>query len=655
MSAQNMIPLTYVVNVSNIAPQMGLTPLQVNTLLLLTDETPVQPIECDYIMAYDAATVTNAYGTNSTVGKVAQAIFSQTPNLLAGNGYLVVANYDNETQIETPATSGIFTTSNISANVDNFKAIAHGCLQVNLNGVLTPIFDVNLEEITDLSTLAAVLDAKIAGCTVTVAPDNNSIQFISQTTGVTSSVTLQPYTQTPVVTPAIPVEPAKLTTINLTNNIQNFTLEVGHTGTISLNVGGAEHNIVNIESVEAPTFEKVLSAIQTAYNADESLKEYFTIEQGIQENTIVFTTAATGSAATIEYNSAFSPGENVTDLGNANYLNLSAATSAPGQDEVPAVDGIDLYGTEYFNANAGTATIGQNAQISVTQETTSDAINRIGGQIYTEGIITCRDLTNEEAVAASNTVQANDKKILFLTATGLEAIQTGGLFTQLATNNRTRKLLYMTGANEAEKRINAKLFAGGYASKLFSVNYNGNDTTLTITYKDLSGVPVDISINGTILNMAQSVGADVYASIEGLPKVIGCQQGGLWADQLTNRTWFLNTLATTVANVLLTTNNKVPQTERGMQRLKNAATQVCQLAVTNGMAAPGEWNTSQATFGIYDEFMSNIRTFGYYIYTAPVATQLQTEREARKAPVMQIALKEAGAIEHSSILVYFQA
>lgn len=655
MSTQNMIPLTYVVNVSNIAPQAGLTPLQVNTLLLLTDEAPIQPMECDYLIAYDAATVTNAFGTNSTVGKVAQSVFSQTPNLLAGNGYIVVGNYNNVEKIDVPATSGMFTTPNISANVDNFKAVQHGCLQVNLNGVLTPIFDVDLQEITDISTLAAALDGKISGCTITVAPDNNSIQFVSQTTGATSSVTLQPYSETPSVTPAIPVEPAKLTTIDLNNNIQNFTLAEGNTGAISLNVEGTEYNITNIQSVENPTFETVFTAIQTAYNADESLKQYFTLERGADTNTITFSTVATGSTASIEYNSAFTPGENVIDLGGANYLNLASATATPGADEVPAVEGVDLYGTEYFNANSGTAVIGEDAQTSITQETTSDAINRMGGQIYTEGIITCRDLTNEEAIAASNTIQANDKKILFLTATDISAIQTGGLFTQLATNNRTRKLLYLTGANEADKKLNAKLFAGGYASKLFSVNYNGNNTTLTITYKDLSGVPVDTAINSTILNMTQQVGADVYASIEGLPKIIGCRQGNLWADQLTNRTWFLNTLSTTVANVLLTTNNKVPQTERGMQQLKNAAAQVCQLAVTNGMAAPGEWDTSQTTFGVYDEFMSNIRTFGYYIYTAPVATQLQTEREARKAPVMQIALKEAGAIEHASILVYFQA
>jgi hypothetical protein len=53
--------------------------------------------------------------------------------------------------------------------------------------------------------------------------------------------------------------------------------------------------------------------------------------------------------------------------------------------------------------------------------------------------------------------------------------------------------------------------------------------------------------------------------------------------------------------------------------------------------------------------LRNIEEVGYYIYSLPVNQQAQTEREERKAPLIQIALKEAGAIHSSNVLVYINA
>ena len=53
--------------------------------------------------------------------------------------------------------------------------------------------------------------------------------------------------------------------------------------------------------------------------------------------------------------------------------------------------------------------------------------------------------------------------------------------------------------------------------------------------------------------------------------------------------------------------------------------------------------------------MRNIEEFGFYIYHMPVAEQSQTDRQARKAPVYQIAGKEAGAVHKANILIYIEA
>ena len=106
-------------------------------------------------------------------------------------------------------------------------------------------------------------------------------------------------------------------------------------------------------------------------------------------------------------------------------------------------------------------------------------------------------------------------------------------------------------------------------------------------------------------------------------------------------------------NYLRQTNTKIPQTERGMTGLKSAYAEVCERFVNNGVAAPGIWNTA-IPFGNPELFTENIEKKGYYVYSLPIARQSQEEREARRAPVCQIAVKLAGAIHFSSVIVVIE-
>lgn len=294
------------------------------------------------------------------------------------------------------------------------------------------------------------------------------------------------------------------------------------------------------------------------------------------------------------------------------------------------------------------------APYSSNEETTAAAIERLQAQIYFEGVLTTRDLSTAEATAASNYVEGMENTILFLTDTATTTLSSGGLFYALKDNKKTRKLLYLTGANAAEIKANAKLFAAAFASRGLSVNYEGQNSTITMTYKDLAGVPVDTNISETILNTCQTLGVDVYCSVEGLAKVLSFKQGGLYFDELTNQIWLRTAVQRAVANVLFTTRTKIPQTTQGVASLVNAITGVLNQGIINGMLAPGEWNSSD-TFGVLEDFHRCIRTYGYYVYFTPIAEQAQAEREARKCPVISIAAKQAGAIEHSSILIYLEA
>lgn len=281
-------------------------------------------------------------------------------------------------------------------------------------------------------------------------------------------------------------------------------------------------------------------------------------------------------------------------------------------------------------------------------EQLSAAITRLSAQVYFGGVISAKYLEAEEAIAASDTVQAMD--CIFILPSNLTTDLEGeGLFYTIVSksNTKTKCLLYTLGQAEAYE------CAAAYAGRGFAVNYSAQNACITMNLKDLAGVAADTGINQTTYNLAKTLGVDLYCSIEGLPKVVS-NGAPEYFDQLLNRLWFTQTAKVALFNVLARTGSKIPQTEAGMNILKNALKAVANQAVYNGFLAAGQWNSSE-TFGNQEDFLRNISEFGFYIYSMPIREQLQADREARKAPVIQFAGKESGAIHSASLLVYFEA
>lgn len=289
------------------------------------------------------------------------------------------------------------------------------------------------------------------------------------------------------------------------------------------------------------------------------------------------------------------------------------------------------------------------------QETYSAAITRLASEIYFEGILTTRAVTDDEAIAASTLVQSMNNRILMLPASSTNALTAEtGLFTKVNSNTKTKCVLYTLGEDEESAALNSRLFAAAYLSRGLAVNYNGSDTTITMNLKDLTGIQADTNISETILNQCVALGVDCFPSIEGLAKVVSNKQGGMYFDQVTNQIWFVNAIQRAVFNVLAQTQTKIPQTEAGLEKLTKAIRNVCNQGVTNGFIDPGTWNSTD-TFGNYEDFYRNVEEFGYYIYHQPVTEQLQSEREERKAPLYQIAAKEAGAVHSANIIITIES
>lgn len=298
-------------------------------------------------------------------------------------------------------------------------------------------------------------------------------------------------------------------------------------------------------------------------------------------------------------------------------------------------------------------TLNGSITVTVTQttagETLDDAIVRTQSLVQYFGIIGMVIFSNQDILDAAATVQALNK-ILFVVSNVAGSIAADGIIDQLRTGNlsQTRGLYY--GSSSDEDALN---FMAAYAGRGLSTDFSGSNTTSTMHLKDLATIQPDPTMTQTLLNLAQTAGADCYVSLQGVPKVF-CSGANQFFDQVYNLQWFVGALQIAGFNFLAQSATKIPQTEQGMDGLKSAYRNICEQAVTNQYSAPGEWNSS-TTFGNQANFIANIQQRGYYIFSQPVSQQSQTAREARTAPLVQIALKEAGAIHKSSVIVYVNA
>ena len=87
------LDLSNIVEVSVNQAPAGLSDFQVNNLLILTKETPINPPrERIPFATYRGPTAVAAdWGSSSEAYQMAVLIFSQTPNILSGGGELIIA------------------------------------------------------------------------------------------------------------------------------------------------------------------------------------------------------------------------------------------------------------------------------------------------------------------------------------------------------------------------------------------------------------------------------------------------------------------------------------------------------------------------------------------------------------------------------------
>lgn len=285
-------------------------------------------------------------------------------------------------------------------------------------------------------------------------------------------------------------------------------------------------------------------------------------------------------------------------------------------------------------------------------ETVQAAHDRMKQLVQYCGIITNVTLSGPQLTAMAVSVQATNHRFIYATPAAADILVTTGKLWQLMNtgDTHTRALSYIGSGSQDD----ANNFAAAYASRAMSVDFSGSRTVNSIHLKFLNLVDPDAGMNPTYYTQAQAAGVDVYASMGGLPRVLSSGKNGGFFDSLYNLSWLYGSLQVAGVNALAGTTTKFAQTEEGVDALNSAYAQVLEQAVNNGYCAPGTW-TNPDTFGRQADFLRNIQERGWYMYSNPVASQSPADRAARAAPLLQIALKESGAIHSSNVLVNINA
>ena len=301
---------------------------------------------------------------------------------------------------------------------------------------------------------------------------------------------------------------------------------------------------------------------------------------------------------------------------------------------VDTLTGTDLSGATYFNTATGVATTGTNASGETLQEAIT-RFNNLANAPYYGLFTTTLDMEVGKVIEVAEANQSAKTRMFFYqtrNTVDLDLAQPTSLNAQI----RDKKLFNTRIVIDSNTSINSNIHLGAL-SILGSINWNGVNTHLDLFWKGLTN-----AVPSNILKTVDLTSLGAISRYVGTGEFLDAKINGYSSGNAFGLIWLLVTIEASIFNLLKTTTTKLPQTEGGVQQIKNVIISVLEQASTNGLIASGTW-TGEVPYDDH-KFRNGILQNGYYIRSTPIAEQSQADREQGKAPLINFAFKYAGAI-----------
>ena len=255
-----------------------------------------------------------------------------------------------------------------------------------------------------------------------------------------------------------------------------------------------------------------------------------------------------------------------------------------------------------------------------------------------------KPITTEQHVDVAALIEASEISHIYGITTDNKAVLDASITTDIA--SRLQSLSYQRSF--VDFSTTARYTAAAIFGRAFSVNFRASNSTITLMFKEQVGVPSE-KLSAQQAATLKKKNCNVFVLYNNGKAILqhGTMAGGWFFDERHGLDWLQNLMQTEVFNLLYTSNTKIPQTEQGMGYIDAVLTKCCGQGVVNGLVAPGIWNSDP----IGQLERGAALTSGFYIYHQPIADQIQSDREQRKAPPFQVALKLAGAVHSVDVLV----
>jgi len=324
---------------------------------------------------------------------------------------------------------------------------------------------------------------------------------------------------------------------------------------------------------------------------------------------------------------------------NANYNRFEFASPSTGVLSSvgflsPPATGTDISGLLLGRSTDSGAYVVQGIAAETALEAASLFDNNFGQTWYA---LTILGAVNADHESVAGYIEAGNNKHLYGVST-----QEAGVLSSVSTTD----IAYILKQLGYRRTVTQYSSTSPYAvcsllGRILTTNYNGNNTVITLMYKQEPGIVAE-TVNSTQIGVLEGKNANIFVAYNNNTAIIerGVVASGDFLDIITGTDWAALSIQNGIFNLLYSNTTKIPQTDAGNQLIATTIESVCSQAVRNGLLAPGVWNSGGFGALSQGDFLSK----GFYVYAPPVANQSTADRAARKSVLFQVAAKLAGAI-----------